>query len=78
MVKDRMNIYQKTKEEIPDYGSLFLVKTRQDNVNDYGGDISDLEKLDLITNAAVGSTCLFDDGSLYRKGIDGWIKIGGV
>lgn len=78
MVKDRMNIYWKTKEEIPNYGSLFLVKIRQNNVNDYGGDISDLEKLDLITNAAVGSTCLFDDGSLYRKGIDSWIKIGGV
>lgn len=78
MVKDRMNVYWKTKEEIPDYGSLFLIKTRQDNVNEYGGDIDDFEKLDLLTTAALGSTCLFDDGTLYRKGINDWIEIGGV
>lgn len=78
MIIDRMGIYRKTKEDIPDYGSLFLIKASNKKVNDYGGDVADIEKLDLINEAAVGSTCLFDDGSLYRKGIDGWIKIGGV
>lgn len=78
MIIDRMGINRVNKDVVPDYGTLFLIKKGQNNVNEYGGDISDLEKLDLIINAALGSTCLFDDGSLYRKGIDGWIKIGGV
>lgn len=61
------------------YGSLYMVKQRHNNVNDYGGsDISDVSKLVNITAAAAGSTCLFDDGDIYRLNIDGdWVKFGG-
>lgn len=78
MIKDRMGIYRKSKTDVPDYGSLFLIKESKNAVNEYGGsDSADVEKLALITNAACGSTCLLTDGTLYRKEIDGWNEIGG-
>lgn len=77
MITDRMRINHADDETLPDYGSLFLVhydaKTR---VNDYGGAVADAEKLELITNAAPGSTCLFSNGDIYRLELDGWAKFG--
>ena len=71
MITDRM-------DEIPDYGSLFLrIFDEKTHVNDYcGSDVSDVGKLDLITNAAVGSTCLFISGDIYIRTFDGWTKFG--
>ena len=79
MITDRMRINHADTDEIPDYGSLFLrIFDEKTHVNDYGGsDDSDVDKLDLITNAAVGSTCLFISGDIYIKTFDGWAKFGG-
>lgn len=78
MYRDRMDIYRKIGEETPDYGSLYLIRRGDNKVNEYGGtNEEDSEKLELITNAADGSTCLFVNGSLYRKELDGWNKMGG-
>lgn len=77
MVKDRMGINRLNKNDVPDYGSLFLIKKTRDNINEYGGSyIDDVEKLDLIIDAAFGSTCLFTNGDLYRKEFSGWNKMG--
>ena len=77
MVKDRMGINILNKNDVPDYGSLFLIKKTRDNINEYGGSyIDDVEKLDLITGAGYGSTCLFTNGDLYRKEFSGWNKMG--
>lgn len=77
MVKDRMGIDRLNKNDVPDYGSLFLIKKTQDNINEYGGSyVADVEKLELISNAALGSTCLFTNGDLYRKELSGWNKMG--
>lgn len=60
------------------YGSLYLIKQRANNVNDYGGsDVADVSKLTTITNAAPGSTCLFSSGDIYRLELDGWNEFGG-
>lgn len=60
------------------YGSLYLIKRRANNVNEYGGsDEADVSKLAAITNAAPGSTCLFTNGDIYRLELDGWKKFGG-
>ena len=49
MIKDRMEIYRSNKNDVPDYGSLFLIKKTRDNINEYGGsNIEDVEKLALI------------------------------
>lgn len=77
MTKDRMEIYRSNENAVPDYGSLFLIKKTNDNVNEYGGtNIKDVVKLELISNAAFGSTCLFTNGDLYRKELSGWNKMG--
>lgn len=77
MIKDRMEIYRSNENAVPDYGSLFLIKKTNDNVNEYGGtNIEDVVKLELISNAAFGSTCLFTNGDLYRKEFFGWNKMG--
>lgn len=77
MVKDRMGINRLNKNDVPDYGSLFLIKKTRDNINEYGGSYTDdVEKLNLITDAAFGSTCLFTSGDLYRKEFSGWNKMG--
>lgn len=75
---DRMDIFR--DDNITDevrYGSLFPVRLRTKNINDYAGETeSDADKLDNITNAAPGSTCLFSNGSLYRLELSGWKKFG--
>ncbi len=78
MITDRMQINHADGETLPDYGSLYLVKFNElTRVNDYGGgNIEDVENLDLITNAAAGSTCLFSNGDIYRLELDGWAKFG--
>lgn len=78
MITDRMRINHEDTDDIPDYGSLFLrIFDEKTHVNDYGGsDNSDVSKLDLITNAAVGSTCLFISGDIYIRAFDGWAKFG--
>lgn len=78
MITDRMRINHADTDDIPDYGSLFLRNfDEKTHVNDYcGSDDSDVDKLDLITNAAVGSTCLFISGDIYIRTIDGWAKFG--
>ena len=78
MITDRMRINHADTDDIPDYGSLFLrMFDEKTHVNDYcGSDDSDVGKLDLITNAAVGSTCLFISGDIYIRTFDGWAKFG--
>lgn len=78
MITDRMRINHADTDDIPDYGSLFLrIFDEKTHVNDYcGSDDSDVDKLDLITNAAVGSTCLFISGDIYIRTFDGWAKFG--
>lgn len=78
MYVDRMQIQRNDAEATPDYGTLFLIKQRKTNVNDYGGsDIADASKLVNITAAAAGSTCLFDNGDIYRLNVSGdWVKFG--
>lgn len=75
---DRMDIFR--DDNITDevrYGSLFPVLLRTKYINDYAGENeSDADKLDNITNAAPGSTCLFSNGSLYRLELSGWKKFG--
>lgn len=61
----------------PDFGSIYRVCERQNNVHDYGLDSTDVSKLDLITNAAPGSTALCDDtADIYRLTKSGWVKFG--
>lgn len=78
MITDRMRINHADGESLPDYGSLYLVKfNKLTHVNDYGGsNTDDVSKLDLITNASPGSTCLFANGDIYRRELDGWAKFG--
>ena len=64
--------------EVPDFGSIYLVKSRYNGVNDYGLNEADVLKLNLITNAAPGSTALCDDSAdLYRLTKNGWVLFGG-
>ena len=65
----------------PDFGSIYAVKLQGGanfkGRNDYGLDEEDVSKLDLITNAAPGSTALCDDtGNLYRLTKSGWVLFG--
>lgn len=63
---------------VPDFGSIYLVKSRYNGVNDYGLNEADVLKLNLITNAAPGSTALCDDSAnLYRLTKSGWVLLGG-
>ena len=75
MIIDRMGIARKSENDVPDYGSLYMIDHGFNNVNEYGGDDDDSAKLVLLTNAAPGSTCLFDNGDLYRKGLTSWVKL---
>ena len=62
---------------VPDFGSIYDVCLRHNNVNDYGAaSVSDASKLSNITNAAPGSTCLFSNGDIYRLEKSGWAKFG--
>lgn len=62
----------------PDFGSIYAVRLGYNSVNDYGLNEEDVSKLDLITNAAPGSTALCDDtGNLYRLTKSGWVLVGG-
>lgn len=66
------------ENDVPDFGSIYRVCERQNNVHDYGLDSADVSKLDLITNAAPGSTALCDDtADIYRLTKTGWVKFGG-
>lgn len=78
---DRMGIIREDSDTTTDterYGSLYMAKQRHNSVNDYGGsDVSDVSKLVNITAAGAGSTCLFDNGDIYRLGVDGtWALFG--
>lgn len=63
----------------PDFGSIYRSKEGQNGVHEYGLQAADVSKLDLITNAAAGSTALCDDSlALYRLSKSGeWQEIGG-
>ena len=66
------------ESSVPDFGSIYIVKSRYNGVNDYGLNEADVSKLDLITNAAPGSTALCDDSAnLYRLTKSGWVLLGG-
>lgn len=80
MFTDRMEINHEDGDTAPDYGSLYLRHSTPEQVNDYGGAlVSDVSKLTLITNCAAGSTCIFNDGSLYIKNFDGtWSQFAGT
>lgn len=80
MFTDRMKINHEDGDTAPDYGSLYLRHSTPEQVNDYGGAlVSDVSKLTLITNCAAGSTCIFNDGSLYIKNFDGaWSQFAGT
>ena len=66
------------ESSVPDFGSIYIVKSRYNGVNDYGLNEADVSKLNLITNAAPGSTALCDDtANLYRLTKSGWVLLGG-
>lgn len=65
-------------ENVPDFGSIRMTKSRYNGVNDYILKSTDLIKLDSITNAADGSTALCTDtGDLYILHVGEWVKFGG-
>ena len=69
-------------DNVPDFGSIYAVKLNGGAnfkvINDNGLNEEDVSKLDLITNAAPGSTALCDDtGNLYRLTKSGWVLFGG-
>ena len=62
----------------PDFGSIYISSKSVDNVNEYGLNSADVQKLSLITNCNYGSTALCDDtGDLYRYTKSGWVLFGG-
>ena len=66
---------------VPDFGSIYAVKLNGGanfkGINDYGLDEEDVSKLDLITNAAPGSTALcIDTGNIYVLMKSGWVLFG--
>ena len=66
------------KGEAPDFGSIFRSRERHDNVHEYGLNAADAAKLNLITNAAPGSTALCTDtGDIYILTKTGWTMFGG-
>lgn len=63
---------------VPDFGSIRMTSQRHNNVNDYILRLTDISKLDDITNAAEGSTALCTDtGDLYILHVGEWVKFGG-
>lgn len=68
-------------DDAPDFGSIYPVELKGGanfkGINEYGLFEEDVSKLDLITNAAPGSTALCDDtGNLYRLTKSGWVLFG--
>ena len=66
---------------VPDFGSIYAVKLNGGanfkGINDYGLNEEDVSKLDLITNAAPGSTALcVDTGNIYVLMKSGWVLFG--
>lgn len=77
-VKIIMGIKFDADDDIPNFGSIYARKLNNNGVNDYGLNETDIDKLDLLTNADYGSTALCDDtGNLYTKRKTGWAKFGG-
>lgn len=68
------------ENSVPDFGSIYATKITSGafkGVNEYGLNETDAAKLDLITNAAPGSTALCDDtGEIYRLTKSGWVRFG--
>lgn len=64
--------------EEPDFGSIYRVHEGVSGVHEYGLNSEDVDKLDIITNAAPGSTALCDDtADIYRLTKSGeWQKFG--
>ena len=64
-------------DNVPDFGSIRMTKSRYNGVNDYILKSTDLIKLDLITNAADGSTAIcVDTADLYILHMGEWVKLG--
>ena len=64
-------------ENVPDFGSIRMTKSRYNGVNDYILKSTDLIKLDSITNATDGSTALcVDTADLYILLMGDWLKFG--
>lgn len=64
-------------DNVPDFGSIRMTKSRYNGVNDYILKSTDLIKLDSITNAADGSTALcVDTADLYILLMGDWLKFG--
>lgn len=68
------------ENSVPNFGSIYATKITSGafkGVNEYGLNETDVAKLDLITNAAPGSTALCDDtGEIYRLTKSGWVRFG--
>lgn len=66
-------------EDCPDFGSIYLTELATSGVNSYQLYSKDVSKLNLLTNAASGSTALcIDTADLYV--LDGdrkWVIVGG-
>lgn len=68
---------------VPDFGSIYVVPPLKSGANykgknDYRLFEEDVSKLDLITNAAPGSTALcVDTGNIYVLMKSGWVLFGG-
>lgn len=70
------------ESEAPDFGSIYCSKLRGGatftGVNEYGLKSADVAKLDLITNAACGSTAFcVDTTDIYVLMNTGWERVGG-
>ena len=66
------------ENDVPNFGSIFRSRERHDNVHEYGLNAADVAKLNLITNAAPGSTALCTDtGDIYILTKTGWTMFGG-
>ena len=60
-------------ENVPDFGSIRMTKSRYNGVNDYILKSTDLIKLDSITSTALCT----DTGDLYILHIGEWVNFGG-
>ena len=64
-------------DNVPDFGSIRMTKSRYNGVNDYILKSTDLIKLDSITNATDGSTALCTDtADFYILHMGEWVKLG--
>lgn len=65
-------------DNVPDFGSIRMTKSKNNGVNDYILKSTDLIKLDLITNASDGSTAFCTDTTdLYIMHLGEWVLVGG-